>query len=151
MPGKQPIVVASNVEVVANVIPAFIAPDSSALVYETNREIHVRSLRDNTDRKLADGIAPRVFPFTNDVLFVREIGDRKNLTPQGTPLRYEVVRIPLSGTGSKVLGRLDANAQHGVKGGASPVRWMRLREVEGRFYLVGETIKDFELPSPFGE
>ncbi|HEY0809207.1 MAG TPA: HEAT repeat domain-containing protein [Longimicrobiales bacterium] len=150
MPGKQPVVVASNVEVVGGVIPAFIAPDSGALFYEANREIRVRSLRDNSDRKLADGVAPRIFPFTNDVLFLREIGDRKTITPQGTPLRYEVVRMPLSGVGSKVIGQLGANAQNAVKGGASPVRWMRLREIDGRFYLVGETIKDFELPSPFG-
>jgi hypothetical protein len=47
---KQPVLVASGVEVVGDVVPAFIATDSAALVYELNREIHVRSLRDNSDR-----------------------------------------------------------------------------------------------------
>jgi hypothetical protein len=150
MPGKQPVVVASNVEVVGNVIPAFIPPDSAALVYEVNREIHVRSLRDNSDRKIADGVAPRLFPFTNDVIFLRDKHGPRVTTPQGTGLRYEVVRISLSGTGSTVLGELDANAMNNLKGAASPVRWMRLHQVDGRFYLVGQTIKDFELPSPFG-
>jgi hypothetical protein len=150
MPGGQPIVVASNVEVVGNVIPAFMPPDSAVIVYEVNREIHVRSLRDNTDRKIADGIAPRILPFTNDVIFVRPRGGSRVTTPQGTGLRYEVVRSNLSGSASTVLGELDANAMNDLKGAASPVRWMRLHEVDGRFYLVGHTIKDFELPNPFG-
>ncbi len=150
MPGQQPVVVASNVEVVANVIPAFIPPDSAVIVYEVNREIHVRSLRDNSDRKISDGIAPRILPFTNDVIFVRPKGGSRVTTPQGSSMRYEVVRSTLSGVGSTVLGELDANAMNDLKGAASPVRWMRLQEVDGRFYLVGQTIRDFELPSPFG-
>jgi hypothetical protein len=149
LPTKQPTLVSSNVEVAGGVVPAFIPPDSAVLIYESNREIRVRSLKDNSDRKLADGIAPRIFPFSNDLIFFREVGDRKPLTAHGTPLRYQIVRMPLSGGTGTVLGELSVNAQNDVKGSYSPVRWSRVREIEGRFYLVGDSFKDFELPSPF--
>jgi hypothetical protein len=36
-----------------------------------------------------------------------------------------------------------------VRGNYSPVRWLRVREADGRFYLVGEDVDVFELPDPF--
>lgn len=147
---KQPMMVASDVEVVGGVIPAFMATDSAELVYEANREIRVRSLRTNGDRKLADGIAPRILPFTNDVIFFREIRARRTETPNSTGYKYEVVRMPIAGGEAKVVGQLGATAQNNVKGNYSPVRWVRIREQEGRFYLIGDTIEEFELPNPFG-
>ena len=147
---RQSVRVASNVEVVNNVVPAFMMSDSTTIVYEVNREIHARSLRDNTDRKLGNGIAPRIFPFTNDVLYFREIPNKKVVTAQATTYRYQLIRVPFAGGDEKVIGEIAATAQNAVKGNASPVRWSRIQEREGRFYLVGETIADFELPSPFG-
>ncbi len=141
--------VARNVEVVGNVVPAFVAPDSLALVYEQNREIHVHSLRDHSDRKLADGVAPRFLPFSNDIIFFRPMKDAGLSTPQEVPLRYQVVRMPLSGANEAVIGEVRAAARNEVKGNYSSVRWVRIREVGGRFYLVGDKIEDFELPSPF--
>jgi hypothetical protein len=147
---KQPVLVAQNVEVVNNVIPAFVANDSAALVYEVNREIHVRSLRDNTDRKLADGIAPRLLPFSNDVIFLSEIKDSGLSTPTDVPFRYQVIRSSLSGNQPAVVGEIKATARNTVAGNYSPVRWLRIRELNGKFYLVNDEIPEFELPSPFG-
>ncbi len=148
---KQATRVAGNVEVVGNVIPAFIPHDSLLLVYEVNREIHVHSLTDHSDRKLADGIAPRFLPFTSDVIFFRAVHDRNLLsTPQDVPYRYQVVRIPVTGGAETIIGEIKATARNDVKGNYSPVRWIRVRELDGRFYLVGDGITDFELPSPFG-
>lgn len=149
LPRQPRTLVAANVEVVGGVIPAFVTPDSAVLVYETNREIRLRSLTDNSDRKLADAIAPRIFPFSNDVMFFREIGNRQPLTAHGTPLKYQVVRMPLTGGAGTILGELGVNAQNDTKGAYSPVRWARVREVDGKFYLVGDAFKDFELPNPF--
>jgi hypothetical protein len=147
---RQPVLVASGVEAVGDVVPAFIAADSAALVYEVNREIHVRSLRDNTDRKLASGIAPRILPFTNDVMFLSEVEDRSLDTPMDMPLRYQVIRTSLGGTQPAVVGELKTTAKNNVRGNYSPVRWLRIRELNGRFYLIGEGVTEFELPSPFG-
>ena len=147
---KQAVRVASNVEVVGNVVPAFVPHDSLAVVYEVNREIHVHSLTTHTDRKLANGIAPRVLPFTSDVIFFREVDDRSLSTPHDIPYRYQVIRIPIVGGTEMVIGEIKASARNDVKGNYSPVRWTRIREQNGKFYLVGDRIADFELPSPFG-
>ena len=147
---KQSALIARGVEVVGNVVPAFVMNDSTTLVYEVNREIRARSLKDNTERKLGDGVAPRIYPFTNDVLYFTETPDRRVETPQSTMYRYHVVRIPAAGGEPNVIGELVANAKNDVKGNYSPVRWMRVQERGGKFYLVGENITDFELPSPFG-
>ncbi|HET9441556.1 MAG TPA: hypothetical protein VFO52_15375 [Longimicrobiales bacterium] len=148
-PKGKPVQVASSVEVVGNVVPAFMAGDS-LLVYEVNREIHVRSLRDNSDRKLTNGIAPRMLPFTNDVVFYREIAERRMSTPTDVPYRYQVIRIPMAGGAEAVLGEVKVSVKNNVKGNYSPVRWSRVRELNGRFYLVGENMGEFQLPSPFG-
>ena len=147
---KQATRVATNVEVVGNVVPAFVPHDSLALVYEVNREIHVHSLRDHTDRKIADGIAPRFLPFTSDVIFFREVQEKRLATPNDIPYRYQVIRIPIVGGAEVVVGEIKASARNDVKGNYSPVRWIRVREQNGRFFLVGDGIADFQLPSPFG-
>ncbi len=147
---KQAVRVATNVEVVGNVIPAFVPHDSLSVVYEVNREIRVHSLSTHTDRKLADGIAPRLLPFTSDVIFFREVKDRSIPTTQDIPYRYQVIRVPIVGGAEAVVGEVKASARNDVKGNYSPVRWTRIREMNGKFYLVGDRIADFELPSPFG-
>jgi hypothetical protein len=120
------------------------------LVYEANREIRVRSLRDQADRKLADGVAPRVLPFTNDVIYFRELKDAGLKTPADIPFRYQVLRVSPAGGQATAIGELKTTARNLVKGNYSPVRWARVREVDGRFYVTGDAITDFELPSPFG-
>jgi hypothetical protein len=147
---KQQTLVARGVEVVGGVIPAFVPTDSAALVYEVNREIHVRSLVDGSDRKLSDGIAPRILPFTNDVIYLVEVKDVRLLeTPTDKPFRYQVMRSTLAGPPS-VIGELRTVARNAVHGNYSPARWMRIREMDGRFYLIGDDIREFALPSPFG-
>lgn len=147
---RQQTLVARGVEVVGNVIPAFPTPDSAALVYEVNREIHVRSLVDGSDRKLSVGIAPRILPFTNDVIFLVAVDDKRQLeTPTDKPFRYQVMRSTLSGPPA-VIGEIRTIARNAVHGNYSPVRWMRIREMDGKFYLIGDDIREFALPSPFG-
>lgn len=149
VPKKQRVVIANDVEVVGNVIPAFALGDS-ALVYETNREIHVRSLRDGADRKLADGIAPRIMPFTGDIIFFRRAEERTLPTPTDMPARYHVLRVSPAGGEESTLGEVKATAKNAVKGNYSPVRWSRIREMNGSFYIIGETMGEFGLPDPFG-
>lgn len=147
---NEPVLVASQVEVVGNVVPAFVTPDTAWLVYEAGREIHVRALRDNTDRKLADGIAPRLLPFSNDGIFFRPGPGVGKQSSSGTSTRYNVVRIPLAGGVEQVIGEVTAVLSPTIRGNYAPVRWIRVREADGRFYLTGDIGKPFELPTPFG-
>lgn len=151
LPGKKPVVVARGVEQVGNVVPAFFTTEGTTLVYEINREIHARDLTTGADRKLADGIAPRILPFTNDVIFFAEIRNKRSETPNSFGFKYDVLRVPVAGGTPAAVGQVGASALNDLKGNYSTVRWSRIEEQEGNFYLVGEMIDPFQLPSPFGQ
>jgi hypothetical protein len=112
----------------------------------------VRDLTTNADRKLAAGIAPRILPFTTDVIYLREVRGKRSETPNSFGLKYDVLRQPTVGTDTaKVVGQIGAQALNNQKGNYATVRWMRIREDEGAFYLVGDMIEPFKLPNPFGD
>jgi hypothetical protein len=143
--GKAPTKVADGVEVANGVVPAFITPDGSTLVYEADRKIHVYDLNSGTRRTIGPGIAPRLLPFTQSFLFLRQTSATDS--PQGTTLKYEVYRV--DGTApEKKIGDWTLNAT--VSGGhATPARWMRVREINGQFFLTADGNAVFALPSPF--
>ncbi|MGQ0560325.1 MAG: HEAT repeat domain-containing protein [Gemmatimonadota bacterium] len=149
LPGKKPVIVAAGVEVVGNVVPAFFAGTGKTLVYELNREIRARDLETGDDRKLADGIAPRILPFTEDIIYYSEIRERRGETANSFTFKYNVMRVPVAGGTPASAGQIGAIALNELKGNYSTVRWSRVEEREGEFYLVGEMIEDFRLPSPF--
>lgn len=151
LPGKKAVLVARGVEQVGNVVPAFFTAEGTTLVYEINREIHARDLTTGADRKLADGIAPRILPFTNDVIFFAEVRNKRTETPNSFGFKYDVLRVPVAGGTPAVVGQVGASALNDLKGNYSTVRWSRIEEQEGNFYLVGEMINSFQLPSPFGQ
>lgn len=150
LPGGKPVALASGVEVVGSVVPVFITTDGKTAVYEIDRAIHARNLETGETRKLADGIAPRLLPFTNDVIYFVEDVKRRSMTANSVGHRYEIRQIPVAGGEAKSVGEVGANSQNAVKGNYSPLRWSRIEEQEGAFYLVGETIAPVRLPSPFG-
>lgn len=152
VPGsKKPQLVASGVEVVANVVPAFFTSDGRTLVYELHREIHSRDMATGADKKIADGIAPRILPFTNDIIFMTEVRAKRSETPNSFGLRYDVNRVPAIGGTATVLGQVGAQALNDLHGNYSTVRWTRIRENEGNFTLTGDLKEPFTLPSPFGQ
>ena len=151
LPGKKPIVVAAGVEQVGNVVPAFFSSDGKTLVYELNREIHARDIETGADRKLAAGIAPRVLPFSDDVIYFTEAGTKRSKTPNSVSLKYDVMRMPVAGGTPVRIGQINARASNDLKGNYSNVRWSRVQEQEGSFTLVGEMLDPLPLPSPFGE
>ncbi|HEX6559314.1 MAG TPA: HEAT repeat domain-containing protein [Longimicrobiales bacterium] len=148
--GKKPVVIASGVEVVANVVPAFFTTDGKTLIYEAKREIHARDLDTGADRKLADGIAPRVLPFSNDVIFMKEVRNKRSETPNGASMLFDVMRIPAAGGQATSIGQINANAANNVRGNYAAVRWARITDEHGEFQLTGDNILPFTLPSPFG-
>jgi hypothetical protein len=149
LPKQQPVVVARGVEQVGNVVPAFFTANDSTLVYEVNREIRARNVATGADIKLADGIAPRVLPFSNVVIFLRDRPKDARPTRDGSTLHYDVMRIPATGGTADLTGSLTTSVSHGRRGSYSPARWFRIIENEGNFYLSGENMEPFLLPSPF--
>lgn len=148
LPGASSLVpLAQEVEVVDEVVPAFFDPARTIVVYEAGREVRVRDLRSGETRSLGPGVAPRVIPFTEHVVFVRPVTE---LQPgQAGPIEYEVVRASFSAGGPQVIGRLQATVQPDVHRGASPVRWMVVGEARNGFELRAPGLSTFVLPGPF--
>ena len=140
-----------HVEVARDVVPAFFSRDGAFLVYESAREIFVHSRAAASTRSVGPGIAPRALPFTDDFVYVRAVQD--SATEQGISVRlqYELVRASFAGTPSAhagVIASVKAMARFDVAGGASPARWMRIRETAdgAGFELVGMGIDPVPLP-----
>lgn len=148
-PGAAPVVVASEVEVVRGVVPAFFSVDGRFVVYETAREIRVRDLATGEERELGPGIAPRVVPFSDWFVFLREDPEGRQEDGDGAVLRYAVLRGSFTGQEVEEIGTLGATPSMGEHGYYSPARWMRVRERDGVFTLEGKSLGTFRLPDPF--
>lgn len=150
---RATVVVARDVEVVRDVVPAFFSSDGARLVYEAGRQVFVRDVRTGETRRIGSGIAPRVLPFSDAFVFLRERTADRNDSVRKVELTYDVVRArfdPVAAAdGGTTIGKLIATSQPAVHGNASPVRWMRVTETDGRFALAGEGIDAFALPDPF--
>jgi hypothetical protein len=146
-PGKDFVRISDSVEVVRNIVPAFFSVDGKWLVYEANRQIHVRDLSANTDRVVAAGVAPRIIPFTERFVYLKPGQIQTNV--QGTAIRYEVRDAAFAPGSDNFLGYITAQAQMAVNGYYSTVRWMRVRETGGTFWLSGDLMDPFKLPNPF--
>lgn len=141
--------ITQRVEVVDDVVPAFLSPDSASLVYESERHVWVRDLNSGATRDLGPGVAPRLVPFTDSFVFLRERPRERREVPGGTELVYEVVRGRFGAADLESLGMLRATARPDRFGNASPVRWMVVGEVPEGFALRGEGVSTFALPQPF--
>lgn len=148
-PGAAPVVLSSEVEVVRRVVPAFFSVDGRFVVYEAARRIRVRDLTTGEERELGPGIAPRVIPFSDWFVFLREDPERREEGRDGAVLRYVVLRGAFTGGEVEEIGTLEASASMGEHGFYSPARWMRVRERDGVFTLEAESLGPFRLPDPF--
>lgn len=150
VPGSSTLVpLAQDVEVVDDVVPAFFDPARTIIVYEAGREIRVRDLRSGSTRPLGPGVAPRVIPFTDFIVFAREVPGAVQAGERGSAVQYEVVRARFAGGAPEVIGRIQAQVRFEVHRGASPVRWMVVGEGGDGFVLRGPGITPFVLPGPF--
>lgn len=149
MPRARLVPLAQRVEVVAGVVPAFFSKDRTWVVYEAEREIRLRNLRTGETRVLGPGVAPRVIPFTDLLVFLEERRGARRQGGEGTELTYEVLRAPFGGGVPERLGRVSAVVRPERHANASPVRWMVVGETPEGFVLRGENMTSFLLPSPF--
>jgi hypothetical protein len=151
LPGGSTLVpLAQDVEVVDDVVPAFLDPGRSIIVYESGREVRVRNLRSDESRSLGPGVAPRVIPFTDYIVFVREVPGVRPTQSGGATVEYEVLRASFSAGGPEVIGRVTARVEPEVHRGASPVRWMVVGDAHNGFVLRAPGLEPpFVLPGPF--
>jgi len=145
---EKPVKISDSVEVVKNVIPAFLDPEGESLVYEANRQIRLRDLNTGSERLVGPGVAPRPFPFTNTFIYLREAKTQDKYT--GGSISYEFVKLPFIGEGApQVIATTTVETKVELAGNYSPVRWARVREESGLFYFSGEGVEPVRLPSPF--
>ncbi|HEY8468734.1 MAG TPA: HEAT repeat domain-containing protein [Longimicrobiales bacterium] len=148
-PGGAPVILSSEVEVVGRVVPAFFSPDGRYLVYEAARQIRVRDLAGGEERVLGPGIAPRVVPFSDSFVFLREIPSQRQERRDEIDIGYTVYHAAFAGGEPKSVGVIRTVLRMDRRGMYSPARWMRVREREGVFVLEGESMGTFVLPDPF--
>lgn len=139
-----------SVEVVRSVVPVTFSVDGRYVAYERARGMFVRDLQDGSTRSLGPGIAPRLRPFSDEFVFLRERSGRHELA-QRTRISYDVMHVAFAPGGAepRTLGALGALVQPDRYGSYSPVRWMHVTERELLFRLEGEGVETFPLPDPF--
>jgi hypothetical protein len=142
----EPRYLVGGMEAVLNVVPAFFSPDRVHVVLERGREIWVVPVEGGQPRHVSIGVAPRPVPFSDHFVFLRERPQDRLESALAWQLTYEVWQGSFSDPELVLLGHLEAHARLDRAGGASPVRWMRIRDVPEGFLLVGEGMRPFALP-----
>jgi hypothetical protein len=149
-PQGRTIELPGTLEVVGNVIPLFFSADGKHIVYESDRHIHVRELATGTDRDVGPGIAPRLRPVTDQFIYVVEDTTGRAPMRDRTKVKYQIYSAPFTGDAPPaVIGAAGGFLEQAKHGNYSPVRWMRVEETDGTFFLVAESLEMFALPSPF--
>jgi hypothetical protein len=147
-PGAEARLLASGVEVARGVIPAFFSSDRALVVLEREREVWVLPVAGGAPRHVGAGIAPRPIPFSEYFVFLREIPEARRQSSLGWDLTYEVWQGSFISPGLLLVGELYAAARLDRVGAASPVRWMRVRDIPEGFLLHGDGMRPFALPYP---
>jgi hypothetical protein len=140
-----------GIEAVAGVVPVFFSAEGTHIVFERDRQIVVREVEGAAERVVGPGLAPRVLPFTDDFVFVREAQNGRTDLRAQMRIMYEVLRVPFAGGEPEVIGGFNALVAHDRHGNYSPVRWMHVEDRGGYFYLAADGFESvFSLPNPFG-
>jgi len=140
-----------GMEAVAGVMPVFFSVDGVHAVYERERAIYVRNLKSGTERLVASGVAPRALPFSESFVYMREVPGSIVAVREKTRIRYEVMRVPFAEAAEPtLLGATGVMTTYDAFGNYSPVRWMRVEERAGNYFLIADGLEMFALPNPFG-
>jgi hypothetical protein len=144
--GAVDVPLTSTARVVGGVVPAFFSADQAQVVFEADGAIRVLELPTRRVRTIGPGLAPRVVPFSDHIVFLRE-RDRTPV-PGGDllELRYAVYRVPFTGSEPAEVGELRARMRRNSAGGYSPVRRMIVVETPEGFGLRSEGVTMFVLP-----
>jgi hypothetical protein len=146
LPNAADVPLSASAEVVGGVVPAFFSADRSRVVYEVDREIRVIDLGSRQIRSLGPGIAPRVVPFSQQFVFLREVVEARRELDEGTEMHYEVFRATFTNGEPELIGTTSALARMQTYSNYSAVRWMVVGEARDGFALRGYGVADFPLP-----
>lgn len=147
LPSAPDVPLGASAEVVAGVVPAFFSPDRSRVVHEIEREIRVVDLATRQVRSVGAGIAPRVVPFSDQFVFLREVPELRREQGEVTELHYSVYRASFLNGEAELIGTTTAIARAGRYGNYSAARWMVVGETPEGFALRGFGVTDFPLPA----
>jgi hypothetical protein len=139
---------AYDVEMVNNVLPAFLSPDRTVVVMETARSIVLRDLAERHAIYLGPGIAPRAIPFSDAFVYLRELPAAQRRTAEGVEMHYEVFRATFNGLAPTRLGELTVLSRADSPSPLSPVRWMAVGEMPEGWVLKVEGAVVFTAPHP---
>ncbi|MBW3630149.1 MAG: sister chromatid cohesion protein PDS5 [Gemmatimonadetes bacterium] len=149
LPGALDVPLTSNARAMGGVVPAFFSADHAQVVFEDDGQIRVIEIPTRNIRSVGPGIAPRVIPFSNSFVFLRELPPAR--AAPGDEMRYSVFRAEFGGGAAEVIGELRATIPAGAPPGYSPVRRMVVAETLDGSVLRGEGITTFLLPAISGE
>jgi len=141
LPGGVYVPLAFDVEMVQYVLPAFLSPDRNVAVFEVGRSIVLRDLDRREVIYLGPGIAPRLIPFSNTFVYLRE----REAPGGGNDLHYEVFRSDFAGSRPERLGEMTVErGDHNPR--FSPVRWMTVSESPEGWLLKVAGVPVFQAP-----
>ena len=147
LPGTTDIPLSSAVEVSHHVVPAFFSPDRARVVFESEGQIRIADIPSRSSRSIGAGTAPRVVPFSNHFVFLREesrVAGREN---RGAELVYAVYDADFGGGEAERIGELHASTRPEQGLDHSPVRTMLVAETPEGFVLRGDGLRTFLLPA----
>ena len=146
IPNAVDVPLTSTAEVAGGVVPAFFSTDHAKVVFETGGEIRVLDIPSRNIREVGAGIAPRVVPFAEYFLFLRE--EARAPAPGGevVALTYGVFRAGFDGGDPERVGELRAEVRAEIADRYTPVRRMVIGETPEGLVLRGEGITPFPIP-----
>lgn len=146
LPATLDLPLTTTAQAVGNVVPAFFSADRAQVVYEDDGEIRVVDLPSRRTRSVGIGTAPRVVPFSNHFVFLREESRQARSGGAVTEVQYDVFRADFAAGDPERIGELRAEAR-ADRGGTSPVRRLVVAETGDGFVLRGEGVSTFPLPA----
>jgi hypothetical protein len=143
LPGVLDVPLTDRAVALDGVVPAFFSSDHARVVFEDEGQIRVIDIPTRNIRAVGQGIAPRVIPFSDHFVFLRE-GTRGAQSPE---VRYAVFRANFAGGAPEEIGQVTATVPAGSPAGFSPVRRMVVAETLDGSVLRAEGMGSFLLPS----
>ena len=110
------------------------------VVAESDGQIRVIHIASRSVRSVGEGMAPRLIPFSNEFVFLREQSSTTDRITQVRTITYELFKGSFIVPTVEPVGPLVAVAQASVNGGASPVSWMVVGDAGEGFVLSGHQL-----------
>lgn len=145
---RPDIPLSASATAVNGVVPAFFAPDRSAVVVEDDGVIRVVDVNSGNVRTVGPGLAPRPVPFTYEFLFLREVDRNRSPGSPETMVAYEVYQTSFGAGTPQPIGQTVAVVRGDHLGGESPVRTMVVAEFGDGFVLRAQNFHTFAIPIP---